>query len=141
MGSPKVELINTRPITSAGSYLAVREQQKQSSSSSSSTPRQGFLYQAGGPTGEVFELDLHHPSTSSSPTSYGGIGRQVQDLIFVDQIQDEITAAGDEERKGAAAARHIARDASIDKTRKGLRYGAHSVEFDEVHGVAYVAHL
>lgn len=137
-GEPRVELINSRPIVSAGSYLAVREQQEQQSSSSSSSRPQAYLYQAGGPTGEVFELDLD--SSSSSSSSYGGIGRQVQDLIFVDQPQDE-EAAAKEERKGITAAKRIANDASIDKTRKGLRYRAHSVEFDEVHGLAYVAHL
>ncbi|PWN29598.1 3-carboxy-cis,cis-mucoante lactonizing enzyme [Jaminaea rosea] len=121
-GEPKVELINSRPIISAGSYLSVREQQAASSTS------RAFLYQAGGPTGEVFALD----------TPSGAIGDRVQDLIFVKDMPDEGPQEG---QRGSVAAERIRRDSSVDKTRKGLRYGAHSVEFDDVHSLAYVAHL
>lgn len=121
-GEPKVELINSRPIISAGSYLSVREQQAASSTS------RAFLYQAGGPTGEVFALD----------TPSGAIGDRVQDLIFVKDMPDEGPQEG---QRGSVAAERIRWDSSVDKTRKGLRYGAHSVEFDDVHSLAYVAHL
>lgn len=125
-GQEKVRLINARPILAAGSYLAVQpppyesltspaygvrsslqgstSSSGSSSSSSSNASTSGgpsrFLYQAGGPTGEVFELDA----------TTGAIGEQTQQLVFL--------PGGEEALAGA------------DKSRKSLRYGAHNVDFD-----------
>jgi carboxy-cis,cis-muconate cyclase len=123
-GQEKVSLINAREILAAGSYVAVQPPPYESltspaygvrsslkgatsssgSASSSNSSASGgparFLYQAGGPTGEVFELDA----------VTGAIGTQTQQLVFL--------PGGEEALAGA------------DKSRKSLRYGAHNVDFD-----------
>ncbi|PWN19826.1 hypothetical protein BCV69DRAFT_313567 [Microstroma glucosiphilum] len=115
-GQEKVSLINAREILAAGSYVAVQPPpfesrtspaygvksslQGATSSSNSSGGPSRFLYQAGGPTGEVFELD---------PTT-GAIGVKTQQLVLL--------PGGEEALAGA------------DKSRKSLRYGAHNVDFD-----------
>lgn len=121
-GQEKVDLINAREILAAGSYVAVQpppyesltspaygvrsslQGATSSSASSSNSSASGgpsrFLYQAGGPTGEVFELDA----------VTGAIGNQTQQLVFL--------PGGEEALAGA------------DKSRKSLRYGAHNVDFD-----------
>lgn len=112
-GKEKVELVNKKKIIAAGSYVAVSPPAYDSNttpaygvdsilhqSSASSQSRRQYLYQAGGPTGEVFPVN---PVT-------GEIGEMEQQLIYL--------KGGEEELKTA------------DKTRKSLRYGAHNVDFD-----------
>lgn len=59
-----------------------------------------FLYQAGGPTGEVFSIE----------EGTGALMGNQQELVFLE---------------GGRAALD-----SADKSRKALRYGAHNVDFD-----------
>lgn len=129
-GRESIEYINSKAIPAAGSYLSVqpppyesrtspsygvrsRLKTKRGSSSSSqgSSEQREFLYQAGGPTGEVFSLD----------SATGEIVDQRQRIVFL--------RGGEEE---------LARGA--DTSRKSLRYGAHNVDFD-VNGLAYIADL
>lgn len=119
-GKETIEHINSQPITAAGSYLTVQPPPYDSRTSPaygvpsrldevSSFP--AYLYQAGGPTGEVFRLDLFN----------GAIEEQVQSLVFLSGGQEEL-------------------DRGTDTSRRSLRYGAHNIDFD-VHGLGYVADL
>lgn len=115
-GAETIEHINSQPIIAAGSYLSVQPPPHDSRTSpaygvESFGAHPDFLYQAGGPTGEVFRLN---------PTS-GAIEDKVQQLIFLRGGQAEL-------------------DAGADTGRKGLRYGAHNIDFD-IHGLGYVADL
>jgi carboxy-cis,cis-muconate cyclase len=67
-----------------------------------------FLYSAGGPTGEIHYIDAQS----------GALLAKKEELIFL--------------KKGKSAL------ASADKTRKALRYGAHSVDIG-AHNLAYIA--
>ncbi|CAO1628239.1 unnamed protein product [Parajaminaea phylloscopi] len=120
-GSETIEHINSQPITAAGSYLTVQPPPYDSLTSPSygvpsvaghnGPGEAAYLYQVGGPTGEVFAIS---PET-------GAIGEQVQKLIFLPGGQAEL-------------------DGGADTSRKSLRYGAHNIDFD-VHGLGYVADL
>ncbi len=80
-----------------------------------------FLYSAGGPTGEVHAIDPESGALLSAPLTQTDEHRPLQEFVF---LRDASPAAL----------------AKADKTRKALRYGAHSVDVGR-GGVAYVADL
>lgn len=113
--SPRIEYINSQEITATPSYVSMQPPPWNSVTSPAygvqpDSDAHRYLYQAGGPTGEVFALD----------DGSGAIGQRKQDLVFLEGGPAALPAA--------------------DKSRKALRYGAHSFDFD-VNGLAYVAHV
>ncbi len=111
---------NRREITATGSYVHVQPPPYFSATGPGFGATPGiarWLGSAGGPTGELHTLD---PRT-------GEIGEKVKELVFLPGGERELEAA--------------------DKTRKALRYGAHSFdcsaaeEGDEGGKVAFVADL
>jgi carboxy-cis,cis-muconate cyclase len=70
-----------------------------------------YLFSAGGPTGEVHYID----------SDTGALGSKAQEIVFLQEPSSEALAVA-------------------DKTRKALRYGAHSFDFGKEE-IAYVADL
>ncbi|CAO1623471.1 unnamed protein product [Sympodiomycopsis kandeliae] len=114
LDAESITYINSQAVTATPSYVSVQPPPYFSLTSPSygveTSEARSYLYQAGGPTGEVFSLD----------NSIGSIGDKVQGLIFLKGGENQL--------------------ANSDKTRKALRYGGHSVDFD-VNGLGYVADL
>ncbi|KAK0545551.1 hypothetical protein OC844_007338 [Tilletia horrida] len=111
-----LDWLSTVPITATSSYVHVQPPPFHSLTSPSYGVEPGsaqFLYSAGGPTGEVHRID---PLTGALASDPG----KVQELIFL--------------REGGKAL------PEANKTRKALRYGAHSVDVS-TDQLAFVADL
>ncbi|KAL9932628.1 hypothetical protein V8E36_008327 [Tilletia maclaganii] len=112
-----LDWLSTVPITATSSYVHVQPPPFSSLTAPSynvAPGPAGYLYSAGGPTGEVHLLDPGSGAIMQGP------GAQLQELIFL---------AGGETALGTA-----------DKSRKALRNGAHNIDVSVDH-LAFVADL